>query len=396
MDFTALLKKTGLESEQLISNLNTTIIVVLIAFIGWLAYIFAKKGLAKLIARIAGKTSRNWDNLLFDQKFFNRLASLIVPIAIHAIFASITWQCPVALVKILNAWITLSITTLISSALDGANRIYESYPISKDRPMKAFIQVIVIILYLAAIMVMIQIFTGKDMTALFAGLTAFAAVLMLIFKDSILGFVAGIQLTVNDMLHIGDRIVMPSSNADGDVIEINLTTVKVHNSDKTITTIPTYKLVEQSFTNWRGMEEAAGRQIKRSVNIDINSIHHLTEEELKMLKESSLLKKYIEDKEKELGEFTANYGHLLDGQRMTNIGTFREYMELWLKNNPNINAGMTCMVRQLQPGPTGLPLEIYCFSANKKQIKYEQVQADVFDHTYAVMKLFNLKAFQYS
>ena len=396
MDFTALLKKTSLESEQLIANLNTTIIITVIAFVGCLAYLFAKKGLAKLVAGIAGKTSLHWDDLLFDQRFFNRLAILIVPIAIHAAFASITWQCPTVIVKILNVWITLSIATLISSALDGVNRIYESYPISKDRPMKVFIQVIVIILYLATIMIIIQIFTEKNMTALFAGLTAFAAVLMLIFKDSILGFVAGIQLSVNDMLHIGDRIVMPSSGADGDVIEISLTTVKVLNSDKTITTIPTYKLVEQSFTNWRGMEESAGRQIKRSVNIDISSIHHLTEEELKVLKSSFLLKKYIEEKERELDEYNANYGHLLDGQQMTNIGTFREYMESWLKNNPDINANMTCMVRQLQPGPTGLPLEICCFSVYKNSIKYEQVQADVFDHMYAVMKLFNLRAFQYS
>ena len=396
MDFTAILHWFEIESEKMIANLNMAITIAVIALIGWVAYIVARRWLAKIIARIAGKVGSRWEGLLFDQRFFHRLALLIVPIVTQSACASIAWQCPVAIVKIVNVWITFASVMLISSVLDGVNRIYNSYPVSRNRPIKVFLQVIMIVLYLCAIMVAIQIFTGKDMTVLFTGLTAFAAVLMLVFKDTILGFVAGIQLAANDMLHIGDRIVMPSTNADGDVIEINLTTVKVHNSDKTITTIPTYKLVEQSFTNWRGMEEAAGRLIKRSVNIDISSIHHLTEEELKVLKESSLLKKYIEEKEKESGEFNVNYGYLLDGQQMTNVGTFREYMELWLRNNPNINATMTCMVRQLQPGPTGLPLEIYCFSANKKSIKYEQVQADVFDHVYAIMRLFNLRAFQYS
>ena len=396
MDFTAILHWFEIESEKMIANLNMAITITVIALIGWVAYIVARRWLAKLIVRIAGKVGSKWEGLLFDRRFFHRLALLIVPIIIQSACASIAWQCPVAIVKIVNVWITFASVILVSSILDGVNRIYNSYPVSRNRPIKVFLQVIMIVFYLCAIMVAIQIFTGKDMTVLFTGLTAFAAVLMLVFKDTILGFVAGIQLAANDMLHIGDRIVMPSTNADGDVTEINLTTVKVHNSDKTITTIPTYKLVEQSFTNWRGLEEAAGRLIKRSVNIDISSIHHLAEEDLKVLKESSLLKKYIEEKEKELGEFNVSYGYLLDGQQMTNVGTFREYMELWLKNNPNINSNMTCMVRQLQPGATGLPLEIYCFSANKKSIKYEQVQADVFDHVYAIMRLFNLRAFQYS
>jgi len=396
MDFTAILHWFEIESEKMITNLNMVITIAIIALIGWVAYFIVRRWLAKIIVRVAGKVESKWEGLLFDRQFFQRLVLLIVPVVIRSACASIAWQCPAAIVKIVSVWIVFASVMLFSSILDGVNRIYCSYPVSKDRPIKVFLQVIVILLYLGAIMVAIQIFTGKDMTALFAGLTAFAAVLMLVFKDTILGLVAGVQLAANDMLHIGDWIVMPSCNADGDVMEIGLTTVKVQNFDKTITTIPTYKLVEQSFTNWRGMEESGGRRIKRSVNIDVNSIHHLADEELSNLRTSLLLSEYIAQKEAELSEFNANRGSLLDGRRLTNIGLFREYMETWLKNNPNINIKMTCMVRQLQPGPTGLPLEIYCFSARQKWVEYEQVQSDVFDHLYAVMKLFSLRAFQYS
>lgn len=183
---------------------------------------------------------------------------------------------------------------------------------------------------------------------------------------------------------------------DGEVTEIGLTTVKVQNWDKTITTVPTHKLVSESFTNWRGMEESGGRRIKRSVNIDVSSIHYLSDAELATLGSSQLLRRYMEKKLAELAEYNANRASDLDERRLTNIGTFREYMEQWIESNPDINQDMTHMVRQLQPGPTGLPLEIYCFSAKQRWIDYENVQSDLFDHVYAVMPLFNLRAFQYS
>ena len=189
---------------------------------------------------------------------------------------------------------------------------------------------------------------------------------------------------------------MPSRGVDGEVTEIGLTTVKVQNWDKTITTVPTHKLVSESFTNWRGMEESGGRRIKRSVNIDVSSIHYLSDAELATLGSSQLLRRYMEKKLAELAEYNANRASDLDERRLTNIGTFREYMEQWIESNPDINRDMTHMVRQLQPGPTGLPLEIYCFSAKQRWIEYETVQSDLFDHVYAVMPLFNLRAFQYS
>ena len=227
------------------------------------------------------------------------------------------------------------------------------------------------------------------------GLSAFAAVLMLIFKDTILGFVAGVQLMSNKMVKLGDWIAMPSANADGEVLEINLVTVKVQNWDKTISTIPTYKLVSESFTNWRGMEESNGRRIKRSVNIDVRSIHYLTPEEIEELKKSALLKEYMTKKMAELEQYNMNKENPLDARRLTNIGTFREYMESWIAANPCIAQEMTHMVRQLQPGPTGIPLEVYCCSSLQKWVDYERVQADLFDHLYAVIPLFNLRIFQY-
>ena len=198
------------------------------------------------------------------------------------------------------------------------------------------------------------------------------------------------------MVRLVDWIVMPSRGVDGEVTEIGLTTVKVQNWDKTITTVPTHKLVSESFTNWRGMEESGGRRIKRSVNIDVSSIHYLSDAELATLGSSQLLRRYMEKKLAELAEYNANRASDLDERRLTNIGTFREYMEQWIESNPDINQDMTHMVRQLQPGPTGLPLEIYCFSAKQRWIDYENVQSDLFDHVYAVMPLFNLRAFQYS
>lgn len=396
MDINSILQDAGIGSESLIRFLEVLITLVIGAALGWLAYFIAKKWLAALVKRIAGATAAEWDDLLFDQRFFNRLGMLFAPIVIKIGLSSLDKESIYVVLQLLNGWIVFASIFLISAVLDGVNRIYESFPVSRNKPIKVFIQVIMIFLYCAGIIITVSLFTGKDATVLLGGLTAFAAVLMLVFKDSILGLVAGIQLSANNMVRIGDWIVMPACGADGDVLEINLTTVKVQNWDKTITTVPTYKLVSESFTNWRGMQESKGRRIKRSVNIDMNSIHYLDEEEIEVLRHSKLLKDYIENKIKDIDQFNIDHSNLLDKRRLTNIGTFREYMEAWLSRNPNINLEMTHMVRQLQSTPTGVPLEIYCFSARQKWIEYEDVQSDIFDHVFAVMELFNLKAFQYS
>lgn len=390
-----ILQYWGIHSAWLLDSLSVMVRLGIMAVVAWLTYWMAKKWLAKLVVKLAGKTATNWDDLMFDTHFFNCFALFITPIVVQLLSAYMEWNHSILLQKTINIWVVVAVVLLVSAILDGINRIYDSYPVARNRPIKVFMQVIKIFIYCIAVIVVVSIIMDKDPRALLVGLSAFAAVLMLIFKDAILGFVAGVQLIANRMVKLGDWIVMPSANADGEVLEINLTTVKVQNWDKTISTIPTYRMVSESFTNWRGMEESKGRRIKRSVNIDVQSIHYLTDAELEVLKKSVLLKDYITGKLEELERYNAERETPLDARRMTNVGTFREYMEMWIASNPDIAQDMTHMVRQLQPGPTGLPLEIYCFSSRQKWIEYERVQADIFDHLYAVIPLFNLRIFQY-
>ena len=392
----SIIQNLGIQSEGLINLIEVSVNVLLSIVSGIVTFMLIRKPMAIVINKLIKLTKFKWDDLIFTRGFFNSLGIFFFPVASRFFITGLNWKFTDTAIKLLDAWMIFAFVALISSVLYGFNNVYMSYSTSKDKPIKVFIQMVVLFLYCAAIIVVIGMFTGKDVSTLLAGLTAFAAVLMLIFKDSILGLVAGVQLSANDMVRLGDWIVMPSSGADGDVIEIGLTTVKVQNFDKTITTIPTYKMVSESFTNWRGMEESKGRRIKRSISIDVNSIHYLTEEEISILIDSTLLNSYMQKKLKDLEEFNASRKNRLDVRKMTNIGTFREYLESWIATNPNINQEMTHMVRQLQPTPTGLPIEIYCFSARQRWIDYENVQSDVFDHVFSVLELFNLKAFQFS
>lgn len=396
MKITGLLERSGLENATWIEVFNVLFTMLVVGAIGWLAYLVAKKFLPKLVDRIAGATRSNWGQWLLDRRFFNRLALLILPIVLRTGLSSIGWEYMYVINRILDIWIVVAAGMLAAALMGGVNRVYENVASVKDKPVKIITQVIMVVVWCAVALIIISIFTKEKITVLLGGLTAFAAVLMLVFQDTILGFVAGIQLSSNNMIRLGDWIVMPNRGVDGEVTEIALTTVKVQNWDKTITTIPTHKLVSESFTNWRGMEESGGRRIKRSVNIDVSSIHYLSSEELDQLKESQILRGYMERKIAELNTYNANRESGLDERRLTNVGTFREYLGLWIAENPDIHKGLTHMVRQLQPGPTGLPLEVYCFSARQQWVDYERVQADIFDHIYAVLPLFGLKAFQYS
>lgn len=291
---------------------------------------------------------------------------------------------------------------IYSRVLDGIlttlNDIYDTYEISKSKPIKGFIQVLKTTIYIICFLLIIAILTQKHLSNILIGLGTLSAVLMLVFKDPILGFVGGIQLTVNDMLRIGDWIVMEKSNADGEVLEIGLTSVKVQNWDMTITTIPTYSLIAESFTNWRGMQNSGGRRIARSFVIDIDTVKFCTPEMLERYKKYQLVTNYIIEKEKEVEEYnkvhTIDDSNLVNGRRQTNIGIFRAYLTEYLANNPHINKDMTFMVRQLAPTEFGIPLQVYAFSANKAWIKYENIQSDIFDHIFAVVPMFDLKIYQ--
>jgi miniconductance mechanosensitive channel len=292
----------------------------------------------------------------------------------------------------------LTVVLALSAVLNLVNDVYQTRPLAHSRPIKGYIQVIKILLYAAALVLAIAVMLGRSPLLLLSGLGAMAAVLMLVFKDTILSLVASVQLTSNDMIRVGDWIEMPQLNADGDVIDIALHTVKVQNWDKTITTIPTYRLITESFKNWRGMSEAGGRRIKRSLYIDQNSIRFLAPAEREELRRFMLIDEYLAKKRSELDEWNRKLEErgkeAVNTRRVTNIGTFRAYVFSYLQHHPSINSGMTLLVRQLEPGPSGLPLEIYCFTSVTEWRAYEDIQSDIFDHLLAVLPEFRLRLFQ--
>ena len=300
--------------------------------------------------------------------------------------------------NVASAFIVLTIAMAISGALGFVNDLYSRRPEAVNRPIKGYIQVGKIIVYCAATILMIAVLMDQSPLLLLSGLGAMAAVLMLVFKDTILSLVASVQLTSNDMLRVGDWIEMPQLNADGDVIDIALHTVKVQNWDKTITTIPTHRLISESYKNWRGMQESGGRRIKRALLIDQNSVSFLSPQELADLRRFALIDDYLDQKCAEIDEWNRKLIEAgrdpVNQRRATNFGTFRAYVFAYLRTHPRIASNMTLLVRHLQPTAQGLPLEIYCFTATTAWADYEAIQADVFDHLLAVLPEFGLRLFQ--
>ena len=287
-----------------------------------------------------------------------------------------------------------------ASLLEAANDIYnESYSESKSRPIKGYLQVVSLVSYIAAGVVVISVLAQVSPVAFLSGLGALTAVLMLVFKDTILSLVASIQIMSNDMIRIGDWVEVPQSNADGDIIDIALHTVKIQNWDKTISTVPTYKFIGESFKNWRGMSESGGRRIKRAINLDVNTVHFLTDEEIEHLSRYEVLRDYMKQKRRTLAEHAASKegedpDSIPERRRLTNIGTFRAYVLNYLKAHPMIHDGMTLIVRQLAPSSQGIPIELYCFSTDTAWANYEALQSDIFDHLFALLPEFGLRAFQ--
>lgn len=385
---------------------NAVLTASIVAFISililsWLVYLIVNKIVIRYLKKLASRTRTSWDNILFDKKVFKRLSHFIPAIIIHSGVTVAMEDFPNAVEVIQSAtylYMVVAGILTIEAIISGFHEIYNTLPVSKDRSIKGLVQVAKIFIYILGIGLVISIILKKNLTTFFAGMGAMAAVIMLVFKDSILGFVAGIQLSANDMVRLGDWIEMPSRNADGTVIDISLNTVKVKNWDQTISTIPPYALITESFTNWRGMEESGGRRIKRSVNIDMKSIHFLSTEEIEKLKKIQLLRGYIEKREIEIEQY--NKEHRVDvsmpvnGRRLTNIGTFRKYLEEYLKHHREIHNDMTFLVRHLQPTDKGLPIEIYVFCKDQRWAFYESIQADIFDHIMAVIPQFGLRVYQ--
>jgi miniconductance mechanosensitive channel len=330
-----------------------------------------------------------------------RLAN-IVPALILARGVGLVVHLPAGLAtaihNVANAFIILTIILAMNAALNLANRLYQRRPDAAHRPIKGYVQVLQILLFLAGAVLVIAVVMEQSPLLLLSGLGALAAVLMLVFKDTILSLVASVQLTSNDMLRVGDWIEMPALNADGDVIDIALHTIKVQNFDKTITSIPTYRLISDSFKNWRGMQDVGVRRIKRSLFIDQSSIRFLGEEDELSVRRFALIDDYLIRKQGELAQsndhLVEHGGDVVNGRRLTNIGTFRAYVIAYLRAQTRVSGDMALLVRQLQPTAQGLPLEIYCFTATTIWSEYETIQADIFDHLLAILPEFDLRLYQ--
>jgi len=393
------LSGTGL-SDGLVVFIETATVILVTVLLAWLADFIVKRIIISSIARLAKRSKNDWDDVFVEQKVFNRLAHLapaiIVFYALQYIFEA--EKLVEFLGNLTQVYMVVVVLLVIDAFLNALHEIYQKLPISQGRNIKGFVQVVKIVFYFIAILLIISILADEELTALIAGLGAMAAVLMLVFKDTILGFVASIQLSANQMVNVGDWISMPKYNADGDVIDISLNTVKVQNWDKTIATIPTYALVSESFNNWKGMEQSGGRRIKRSINIDMNSVTFLNATQIEKLRKFHLLRDYINQKEKEIAEYNKSLGleegTVTNGRKMTNLGTFRKYLEEYLQHHPKIHKDMTFLVRHLQPTDKGLPVEIYVFSTDQAWANYEAIQADIVDHTLAILPEFDLHVFQ--
>ncbi|HEU4709895.1 MAG TPA: mechanosensitive ion channel domain-containing protein [Methylophilaceae bacterium] len=341
------------------------------------------------------------ENAAHGHKFIERLVNVLPAMVISVGIALVPGVPPVVvnvLQSLANAFIVLTIALAMGDALDIVNFIYQKREDANLRPIKGYVQVGKIIVYVLAIILIIAALLDRSPVILLSGLGAMAAVLMLIFQDTILSLVASLQITSNDLVRVGDWIEMPQLNADGDVVDVALHTVKVQNWDKTITTIPTKRLISESFINWRGMKESGGRRIKRSIYIDQNSIHFLDTAFLERLRSFSILQKYLEQKTAELETWNRKLAEQgfpeVNARRVTNVGTFRAYVEQYLRNHPRIRQDMTLLVRQLDPTPQGLPLEIYCFTKTVAWSEYEAIQSDIFDHLLAIIDQFDLRVFQ--
>lgn len=384
-------------SEPAIGYLSNMIMVVFIAVVSVLANFIAKRIVLRTILHIVNNHRYKWGHIIVEKKLFHKLSHLVPAIIIYySAYVFPSYQ--VLIEKAAMTYMIVVTITVFNALLNVFDDIYRSYEVSKIRPIKGYIQVAKIILFIIGGIIVISSLIGQNPLIILSGLGALSAVLMLVFKDSILGLVAGVQLSSNDMVRVGDWIEMPKYNADGDVIDITLNTVKVMNFDKTITMIPSYALISDSFRNWRGMQVSGGRRIKRSFYIDISSIRFCTEEMISEFQKIHYLTDYITTKLNEIQaynlEHEINTESNVNGRQLTNVGVFREYIHQYLRNHPKINQNMTMIVRQLAPGDTGLPLEVYAFSNDTNWGVYESIQADIFDHIFAVAPTFGLRAFQ--
>jgi miniconductance mechanosensitive channel len=357
-----------------------------------------RKIIRSIFSKIADKTKTDFDDIMINHKVPRNIAHIVPVVLIYNIIPNIFYEhldLKLFLEKIILVSFVVSIVWAIRSIFKSIKIFFKSIERLRDKPIDSYIQVLMIFVWLTGIFGTLAIVTGISFWEFMAGIGTVSAVIILVFKDTILGFVASIQVSVNDMVRIGDWITFEKYGADGDVIEINLATVKVRNFDHTITTIPTYALISDSFKNWRGMTESKGRRIKRSLNIRISSIRHLNDSDIQKMSKIDLIKKYIENKSEEITDYNktsfTDKSLLINGRNLTNIGVFRKYIECFVENHSAINKDLMIMARQLEPGENGLPIQIYAFSNDKRWQNFEYIIADIFDHLIASAPSFDLE-----
>lgn len=382
--------------------LNALINIIILSFLSFIAFKLLRYVAKSLLYRLSSKTKTQFDDFLVKNKVFVYISNLIILFILYEFIPVILIDFPdfeIYLEKVFEVVIIFVAIWILRSILMTFKDYLRTFASFKDKPIESYIQVFMIIIWIVGIIIVFSAITGKPLVKFLAALGAFSAVLLLIFKDTILGFVASIQVTVNDTVRLGDWITMEKYGADGDVYEINLASVKVRNFDNTITTIPTYYLISDSFKNWRGMSISGGRRIKRSILIKANSIKFLSESDIEELKKIKLISTYIQNKQQEVNEY--NLKHKVDktvqinGRNQTNFGAFRIYIDHYLDQHPDINKDMMMMTRQLAPTAEGIPLELYAFSKDKIWANYERVMAGIFDHLLAAIPYFELECFEY-
>ncbi|WP_461532807.1 mechanosensitive ion channel family protein [Sinomicrobium sp.] len=388
-------------SEGLAKHLNLWVNILVLCFVIFLIDRLLKLIIIKSFDVFSVKTKTTFDDFLVQSNFPKYIAHIIPLILIIKLIPIIFtdfqgWK--VFFLKLTDLYIAVLTVWLIRSLLRSMKNYLLTKEAYKDKPLDSFLQVFMIFTWIIAGIYIFTMLTDKDPMAFITALGAASAVILLIFKDSILGFVASIQVAANDMVRIGDWITVEKYGADGDVMEINLATVKVSNFDKTITTIPTYALISDSFKNWRGMQESGGRRIKRSIYIAVNSIKYLSEQNVENLKRIQLVAAYLDHRQKDISKYNtdnqADKSLLINGRNQTNLGVFRKYADSYIKNHPAVNKDMSIMVRHLAPTPQGIPLEIYMFSSDRRWANYEHIMADIFEHLLAAVKYFDLEVYE--
>lgn len=386
--------KSWLENYPFIYN---TLIFLGIVILAYIVYWITKKILVRAVSSVVRKTKTQIDDIILNENLLSKI-SYLAPLIVIYQFIYLVPEISTLVLNILNSLVVILIIIVFATILDAFNELYEKSKRYDRKPIKGYLQVVKIIIYILGGITIIGLLTGQKPWTILTGVGALTAILLLIFKDTILSLVASVHISAYDLIRIGDWIEAPQFGADGDVTDVALHTIKVQNFDKTIVVIPTYKLIDSGFKNWRGMQQAGGRRIKRSVFIDLSSVKFCTEDMLAKYKHFELIKNYIEKKEVDIEEYNKkrniDTSSVINGRRLTNIGTFREYLKAYLKNREDINKGFTFLVRQLTPGPNGIPIEIYVFANTTAWVRYEDIQADIFDHIFAVVTEFELSIFQ--